>query len=135
MIFTLNILINLCLIFICYKLNKRKRHSSIHFIYKEDKKTKGLVDKMYIRSVIAEKMADRAFNMASSSNLGVIALQKALVIPRLMTRAQTKQNALAKASVDKLFTQNGEFDYLKPVLSDEDLELLETIEKDKLKEN
>ena len=85
---------------------------------------------MYIRSVIAEKMADRAFNMASSANLGVVALQKALVVPRLMTKPQAKQNELAKNDVDKIFSSDGKFDWLRPILSDEDLDILDKAEED-----
>jgi len=93
------------------------------------KQIEGILNKTHQKAAIAEKMGERAFNMASASNLGVIALQKALVVPRIMTRAQQKQNQLAKNGVDKLFTTKGGFDFLKPVLSDEDLEILEKMEE------
>lgn len=94
----------------------------------------GIADQVLIKSSIATKMADRAFNMASSANLGVVALQKALAIPRLINRGQSKLNELAKNSVDELFTTQGEYDWLKPLLNDNDLELLEEIERKKLKD-
>lgn len=94
---------------------------------------KGEVRSLEIKAAIAEKMADRAFNMASSANLGVVALQKALAVPRLMTKAQVQQNQLAKKGVDKLFTTSGNFDWLKPVLSDEELDLLEAAERTQAK--
>ena len=94
---------------------------------------------MYISAKIAEKTADRAFNMASSANLGVIALQKSLATPRLLTKTQATRNGLAKKEVDELFSNNGPLDWLYPVASDEEREVLDKIreEKDKaaLKEN
>ncbi len=95
---------------------------------------RGKADQVLIKSSIATKMADRAFNMASSANLGVVALQKALATPRLINRGQSKLNELAKNSVDELFVTQGEFDWLKPLLNDNDLDLLEEIEQKKLKD-
>ena len=74
-------------------------------------------------------MADRAFNMASTANLGVVALQRALAVPRLLNKAQVQSNQLAKNGVDKLFNTSGGFDWLKPILSDEELDILEEAEK------
>ena len=93
----------------------------------------GKMDKMYIRSVIAEKMAERAFNMASTANLGVLALQKALQVPRVLNKQQGVKNQLAKNDIDKLFNNSGTFDYLRPILSDEENELLDNLEKDQFK--
>jgi hypothetical protein len=101
---------------------------------KAEKELRGKADKVLIDSAVATKMADRAFNMASSANLGVVALQKALATPRLINRGQAKLNELAKNSVDELFTTQGEYDWLKPLLSDSDLDLLEEIEQKKLKD-
>lgn len=83
---------------------------------------------MYLSSKIAEKMAERAFNMASSANLGVVALQKSLQVPRIATKQQTLQNQLAKDNVDKLFSSKGTFDWLRPILSEEELEVLDKVE-------
>lgn len=131
MIFTLSIIINLCLIFAVWRISKKEpKVLSFTREITNDRQLRGKLDKMYIRSVIAEKMAERAFNMASSSSLGVIALQKALVVPRLMTKQQGKQNELAKNEVDKIFTANGNFDWLRPILSDEDLDILDKAEED-----
>lgn len=86
-----------------------------------------------IRAAVAEKFAERAFNMASAANLGVVALQKSLATPRIMTPTQVTKNQLAKKEVDNLFTSNGGFDYLRPILSDEENDILDAIEEQKLK--
>lgn len=95
----------------------------------------GKLDKMYLRSVLAEKMAERAFNMASASNLGVLALQKSLQVPRVLNKQQGLKNQLAKNDIDKLFSGTGTFDYLRPILSDEENDLLDNLEQEKFKEN
>lgn len=142
-------LINLCLIFAVWRLNKRSCCFDRALVNNEifwfqidrleklfDKKFNnklkkylGIKESYYRKVAIAEKMADRAFNMASTANLGVVALQKALVVPRIMTKQQVAQNHLAKNGVDKLFTQNGSFDWLRPILSDEENDLLDEAEK------
>lgn len=88
----------------------------------------GKMNQLIIQAKLAEKMADRAFNMASSANVGIVTLQKALAIPRLMTKKQAVQNEVAKNGVDKLFTSGGSFDYLRPILSDEENDLLDEAE-------
>jgi hypothetical protein len=78
-------------------------------------------------------MADRAFNMASTANLGVVALQKSLARPQLVTRQKLTENQLANKEVDKLFTTEGSFDWLRPLMSDEENEILDEAEKLKIK--
>lgn len=98
----------------------------------ELKKLKGECTKMYISAKIAEKVADRAFNMASSANLGVIAMQKALVQPRLMTKEQLQRNQLAKKQIDEIFSEGDEvLNMLRPVASEEELEVIDKILEDK----
>jgi hypothetical protein len=80
-------------------------------------------------------MADRAFNMASTANLGVVALQKSLALPKIMTKQQAQQNQLAKEGVDKLFSGVGGFDWLRPLLSEEELDILDKAEQHKEKFN
>ena len=81
-----------------------------------------------IRASVAEKMADRAFNMASSATIGVVALQKALTVPRLLTKQQGQINQLAKDEIDELFKVKGAQEWLKPLMSDEELDILEKAE-------
>lgn len=95
----------------------------------------GQISKHQIAAKVATKTAERAFNLASSANIGVVALQKALATPRLVTREQSKLNQLAKNNVDKLFTTQGSFDWLAPLLGDEELEILEEIERNKVKQD
>jgi len=99
----------------------------------ELKKLNGKIDKMYICTKVAEKFAERAFNIASAASLGVVALQKSLSVPKIMTKPVAQRNILAKDEVDRLFTTEGNFDFLRPILSDEELDVLDEIEKDKYK--
>lgn len=137
MTFTANILINLCLIFAIYRLNKKptklvmpvKEHNW-HIL---DKKTKGQVEKFIITAKIAEKTADRAFQMASQASLSCVALQKSLAMPRLLTKNQINQNKLAKKQVDDILGENDMFSWMRPTLSDEENELLDDVLKEKEK--
>lgn len=112
--------------FLHSRKRNEKRGRDIEALKKAIKGTDGRV---YIKAKIAEKTADRAFNMASSANLGVVALQKALAVPRLMTKQQGLQNKFAKNEVDKLFNGEGTFDWLRPILSDEELEIIDKAEE------
>lgn len=139
MIYILSILlINAWMLSLIWRKQKPvKRYVSVQqqqtLVKDVNREIQGKLDKMYIRSVVAEKMASRAWNTANSATLGVIALQKTLVVPRLLTKEQTIKNKLAKNDIDKLFTTQGNYDYLRPLLSDEDLELLDKIEEEKMK--
>lgn len=154
MIFTLSILISICLILAVYRLYRQYHHHQLAMrcwakdidrvarlkfddlydkyegLQRRIEKTKGQVAKSHISAKIAEKTADRAFTLASSANLGVVALQKTLQTPRLVNKEQAQRNQLAKNDIDKLFsTENGNLDWLKPILSDEDLEIVEKAEE------
>lgn len=133
MIFTLNILINLCLIFAIWRLSKRRSFERIVVRVVEDKKTLGKLDQAQIKAAIAEKMADRAFSMASSANLGIVALQKALVAPRLITKPQLINNQLAKKGVDQLFSIDNEIEFMRPLMTDDEIEVYEKMKKEKEK--
>jgi hypothetical protein len=77
---------------------------------------------------ISEKMADRAFNIANSAQLGVATISKALASrPRLRTKENLAQNEYIKKKVDEMFpeTEDGQLEWLKAVLSDDELEALE----------
>lgn len=142
MIFTLNIIIDLCLVFALARLSKRKYEKytfggtqHIHRkVFLTDKRTPALLEQAQRRAAIAEKYADRAFTMASTATLGVIALQKSLAVPKIMTKRQTAQNALAKKQVDDLMAGSGQFDYMRPILSDEENDILDKLEEEKIKE-
>lgn len=121
----------LCLIVAVYALSKRPRnvHHHEHLDYNISKRVQGVMEQALFKAKLAEKMADRAFNMASSANVGIAILQKALATPRLMTKQQGLQNEVAKNGVDKLFSRGGSFDYLRPILSDEENDLLDQAEE------
>lgn len=89
----------------------------------------GKMNQLMIQSKLAEKMADRAFNMASSANVGIVVLQRALAVPRLMTKAQGVRNEVAKNGVEAVFTKEGNMDWLRPILSDEENDLLDKAEE------
>jgi len=134
MIFYLNILINLCLVFALWRISKRKPNIVLeHVIEKTSDKIKGKFEKTHIKAVIAEKMAERAFNLASAANLGVVALQKTLTRPIMMTKQQGTRNELARKEIDKIFSTEGNFDFLRPILSDEELDVLDSMEHEKNK--
>jgi hypothetical protein len=131
----LNAWTQLCLIYVCFKLNQRRLTlppQTIKFEY-EDKKLRGILSKVQIDSKIAEKFAERAFNLASAANLGIVALQKSLATPRIMTKEQVVKNTLAKEQIDELFTGGGSMDWLRPILSDEELEILDKAEEERNK--
>jgi hypothetical protein len=150
MIFTLSIIINLCLIFVGYDLLRRQRRQGAKmYKYSLDalrtwghvgnechKKYMGALDKVKIKTAIAEKLADRAFNLASTANLGVVAIQKTLVTrPRFLSKEQMTKNELAKKDVDTLFGKSSSFDWLRPILSDEEQDLLDQVEAHAQKRN
>lgn len=126
----------LFLIFAAWKAYKEPKNIVNKMVVEKvyHKINRGYLDKYLISAKIAEKTAERAFNMASSANLGVIALQKALAVPRLMTKQQGIQNEFAKLQVDKLFTKDGRFDFLKCVATDEELEIIDKIEEEQYKQ-
>lgn len=126
-------LIDLALLFMCYRLSRR-RTVNVNLTPQGSeipKKLLGKLNRVEIQSKLAEKMADRAFNMASSANIGIVSLQKALVVPRLMTKQQTQQNQVASKGVEKIFSSGGNFDWLRPILSDDELEILDKAEEEK----
>lgn len=98
-------------------------------------KIRGELQQTQIRAKIAEKTADNAFRMASAANLGVVALQGTLKMPRLMTKTQGTRNALANKEINKLFGSGDSMDFLRPLLTDADLDILDKIEEQKRKEN
>lgn len=140
----------LCLIYAVWKLSRKKkfnpdyhdvvRRESLSFqMYKmrefvknETAKVVGKHSKYYISAKIAEKTADRAFSMSSSNTIAIIALQKALAVPRFLTKKQTDQNILAKKQVDDIYGQDM-FEMLRPVLGEEENAILDKVLEHKQK--
>jgi len=135
MIEYLNIIIDLILIWAVGVAVRQKPilHITKHVPHKLYPKLEGQLKQAQIRAAISEKFAERAFTMASTANLGVIALQKSLAVPKFITKAQSQRNQLAKNEIDKLFTTEGEFDYLRSILPQEEIEILDAMEREKIK--
>lgn len=93
------------------------------------KKYEGKLEQAIRKAAIAEKFAERGFTMASTANLGVIALQKSLSLPRVLTKHQEQRNQLANNEVDKLFTKEGKYDFMMPFLDEEQRAIIEAIEE------
>lgn len=144
MIFTLSIFINLALIIAVYALyvkgtreykyldeycarNALSTRQYFERLFPKPQKPKdGLLEKAIRRAAVAEKLADRAFSLASTASLGVLALQKTLAVrPRIVSEDQRKRNELAKAKLDELFGNSGGFEWFRPILSDEELDVLD----------
>lgn len=92
---------------------------------RKDMRSSGLAEKAVIKAAIATKLAERAFSLASTANLGIVALQRALQQPRILNKEGLQRNALAKQQVDNLFGKGDGFDWLYPVLDDESRDILE----------
>lgn len=142
MISYLNIIIDIALLiavagmYYSSKINTNRIFNLIDDLYRKvakrlelpfsKKELFGRLEKTEIKAAIAEKTGDRAFNIASSATLGVMALQKSLATPRLITKRQATQNQLAKHDIEKLYTTEGSFDYLRSVMTDEELDILDS---------
>lgn len=127
MIFYLNIFINVCLIFAVWRVSKKPSRfieRTKYVVNKPQVIAKDLA-KYYQTAKVAEKFAERAFNLASTANIGIVALQKAMHVPRIMNKEQVQKNQLANKRVDELFQSGQGFDWLRPILNDEEQELLD----------
>lgn len=74
---------------------------------------------------IAREIASRSFNLANNAMLGVASLQKTLAVPRILTKEQVELNAVAKEEVDQLFRVGGTMDWMKPLMSEDELDAYE----------
>ena len=118
MIFMMDFLIDACLIFAVWQIFiivKNIREDLLHDIS----------CKVLIETSITDRLASRAFNLANSATLGVVALQKALAIPRPLTTEQGALNTVAKEEVDELFKVGGTMEWMKPLMTEDELEAYE----------
>ena len=85
----------------------------------------GEFDSHYIKLKLAEKLADRAFSMASSANVALVAISKAVAIkpPRFSRKEMSADQVLARKVQAITGAELGE--WLAPVLSSEELDILE----------
>lgn len=85
----------------------------------------GKVDKVMLDAKLATKMAERAFTLASSANIASAILQKNLNGRiRTVSPQQATKDELAKKQLKELFGKD-EMEFLKPILTDEEIELYE----------
>jgi hypothetical protein len=98
---------------------------------------RGLVDKAHLKSKVAESLAERAFGMASSSQVALLHLQKTLVTrPVYATKRQQLINEVAQGNVQEELagTVNEDFyDYLRPTMTDDEIEALDKALEDAAK--
>lgn len=89
----------------------------------------GLGQQTLIKAKIAEKLADRAFSLASSANLAVMHLQRILQTrPKIFKKEELVLNEIAQQKV--METVGGSpnyagFDWLYPILSQEERDVLD----------
>ena len=84
----------------------------------------------------AKSLAERAFNMASSSNIAIMHLQRLLQGRPPATATQLADNEIAKKEVMEDLGGTSDyagFDWLYPILSDEEREVLDKVIEEKAK--
>jgi hypothetical protein len=96
---------------------------------RRQEKEMGRIQQQQINAKIAQKMADRAFQMANAASLGVLALQRSLPRAKLITKDYLQKAALARKKVDEAFSPEPMSDWLRPVLTPEELDVLEKAEE------
>lgn len=85
----------------------------------------GKVDGLLISAKVSEKTADRAFTMASSANVANGIIQRALYSrPKSLGKTQEVRDQVARKKLEDLFGKD-EVEFLKPILSEDELDLLE----------
>ncbi len=89
------------------------------------KELNGKMDKVMLSAKLADKMAERAFTLASSANVASAILQRNLSgRSRIISSQQGTKDELAKKQLRELFGKD-EMEFLKPILTDEEIELYE----------
>ena len=112
-----------------FRLRSAREIKNISFPVSVDEKRfrslEGIVAKAAFKARLSEKMAERAFSMASSSNVAVTTLSKALGgRPKFISKEQLLKDEMVKEQLSELFGQD-EAEFLKPLLDDEEIELIE----------
>lgn len=95
----------------------------------------GLINKAVIESRVSSKMSERSFSLASAANVGVAILGKAIQSkPIIPTKHNQAKAEVAQKSLIELLGEE-ESEYIKPLLDDEELELLEKAQEEWAKKN
>lgn len=89
----------------------------------------GLIQQLTIEAKVTKKLAENAFRMASASNVSVSILSKGIgARPKFISKEQLVSEAVAKGKLEDLFG-NEEAEFLKPLLSDDEIELIDEARK------
>lgn len=111
-----------------FSLSRRKRiiiEQKITPVSYDMKRLEGRFNKVLIASKVSEKTANRAFALASSANVGIGVLSKTLTSrPKIVGKTQIVKDQAAKAALGDIFGGE-ESEWLKPLLTDDEIELLE----------
>lgn len=117
MSFTMDFLINLAPYFFEVALVV-----AVWFAVKSNKRG----DNVFLRDIaLAKELASRSFTLANNAMLGVASLQRTLATPRILTKEQVEQNTVAKEEIDQLFRVGGTMDWMKPLMSEDELDAYE----------
>lgn len=98
-------------------------------IKKKQNQVEGLLKQVQIQAKVSSKLSERAFNLSSSANLAVMHLQKSLAVrPAFVPRKKQIANESTQNQVINDVggaPEHSGFDWLYPVLSEEERELLD----------
>lgn len=90
-----------------------------------EKRVLGQFDKLKIETKLAEKCAERAMSLASGANVATIAIQRSLYSGRRFPSKEVQQrDTLARKKVKDILGES-EWEYLRPLLNEEELDVLE----------
>ena len=98
------------------------------------KKLYGEIEQVKIKVKVSEKLSDRAFSLASSANLGLMAVQRTLVVrPAYASKKQMIKNELAQQQVTEAIVgikkpediDYSEVDWMYAALDDDERELVD----------
>lgn len=105
------------------------------FVKHVQNQAEGLNKKTAFDARLAEKFADRAMSLASGANIATIALQRAIFSGRRMpSKEQIERDRLARKKVKDILG-GSEWEYLKPLLNEEELDVLEKAMEHQVKFN
>ncbi len=92
-------------------------------------KLQGQMVQLTIEAKVTKKLAENAFRMASASNVSVSILSKGMgARPKFLSKEQLLGETAAKKKLEDLFG-NDEAEFLKPLLSDDEIEIIDQARK------
>lgn len=94
-----------------------------------EKRITGVINKTTLKAKTAEVLADRSFNMASSANLAIMALQRTLTVrPTFVPKKKQLENEVAQKEVMTAIGGTPDysgFDWLRPILGPDELDIID----------